>query len=221
MTARLWTTSLALAFTVVAATQGARAEELKAEVIHWWTSGGESAAVKVFAEQFDKAGGTWVDNAIAGGANARTAAINRTVGGNPPTAMQFNTGKQFDELVENDLLRHVDQVATTQNWKSMMPPAILDAVDAQRQDYAVPVNIHGQNWLWYSNAALAKAGAQPPTNWDDVLPGARQAQGGRPDSARVRRPEDLGTQPVQRRAGRQGRQRLCSWRSTASATRPR
>ena len=49
----------------------------KAEVIHWWTSGGESAAVKVFAEQYTKAGGTWMDTAIAGGANARTAAINR------------------------------------------------------------------------------------------------------------------------------------------------
>ena len=49
-----------------------------AEVIHWWTSGGKSAAVKVFADQFAKAGGTWKDTAIAGGANARTAAINRT-----------------------------------------------------------------------------------------------------------------------------------------------
>ena len=71
-----------------------------AEVIHWWTSGGESAAVRVFADQFTKAGGKWVDTAIAGGVNARTAALNRTIGGNPPTAMQFNTGKQFDELVE-------------------------------------------------------------------------------------------------------------------------
>ena len=61
---------------------GAMPQEMKAEVIHWWTSGGESAAVKVFADQFTKAGGTWVDTAIAGGANARTAAINRIVGGN-------------------------------------------------------------------------------------------------------------------------------------------
>ena len=77
----------------------AGAQEMKAEVIHWWTSGGESAAVKVFADKFTEAGGTWIDTAIAGGENARTAGINRIVGGNPPTAMQFNTGKQFDELV--------------------------------------------------------------------------------------------------------------------------
>jgi glucose/mannose transport system substrate-binding protein len=88
--------ALAAMFTL---TPPAGAEEQRAEVIHWWTSGGESAAVKVFADQFQAAGGTWVDTAIAGGANARTAAINRTVGGNPPTAMQLNTGKQFDDLV--------------------------------------------------------------------------------------------------------------------------
>ena len=61
------------AYTLAAAlvwSTGAFAQQ-KAEVLHWWTSAGESAAVKVFADQFTKAGGTWVDNAIAGGANAR------------------------------------------------------------------------------------------------------------------------------------------------------
>src|SRR5215218_241401 len=85
--------------------------QTKTEVIHWWTSGGESAAVKVFADQFTKAGGTWVDTAIAGGANARAAAVNRIVGGNPPTMAQFNTGKQFDELASNELLRDVEKQA--------------------------------------------------------------------------------------------------------------
>ena len=84
---------------------GLAADPLKAEVIHWWTSGGESAAVKVFADAYDKAGGQWIDSAIAGGEQARTAGINRIVGGNPPTMMQFNTlSAQLDELVKNDLL---------------------------------------------------------------------------------------------------------------------
>jgi glucose/mannose transport system substrate-binding protein len=170
MKARLCWTALALVWTAVAASQRATAQEMKAEVIHWWTSGGESAAVKVFAEQFAKAGGTWVDTAIAGGVNARTAAINRTVGGTPPTAMQFNTGKQFDDLVENDLLRDVDQLATEQKWRSLMPEAIVNAATRNGKMFAVPVDIHGQNWLWMSKSALAKAGAAEPTDWDDVFP---------------------------------------------------
>jgi glucose/mannose transport system substrate-binding protein len=146
------------------------AEELRAEVIHWWTSGGESAAVKVFADHFRAAGGTWVDTAIAGGANARTAAINRTVGGNPPTAMQFNTGKQFDDLVENELLADVDAQATAQNWNAILPASFVQAITRNGHAYAVPVNIHGQNWLFYSNDALRRAGVQPPTNWQDLFP---------------------------------------------------
>ena len=145
------------------------AEEMKAEVIHWWTSGGEAAAVKVFADQFTKAGGTWIDSAVAGAPNARNAAISRTVAGNPPTAMQLNTGKQFDELVEGDLLADVDAVATEDNWKGVMPAAIVAAATRNGKMYAVPVNIHGQNWLWYNKTVLASVGAAEPKTWNDAL----------------------------------------------------
>jgi glucose/mannose transport system substrate-binding protein len=158
------TAGIALAIALILGGQ-AKAEEQRAEVIHWWTSGGESAAVKVFAEQYGAAGGTWVDTAIAGGANARTAAINRTVGGDPPTAMQFNTGKQFDDLVENDLLANVDAQEAAQNWNAILPAAFVQAVTRNGHAYAVPVNIHGQNWLFYSTAALTRAGVEPPANW--------------------------------------------------------
>ena len=60
------------AIALAAATGIARAEEpLNAEVIHWWTSGGESAAIAVFADAFNAAGGKWVDNAVAGGSAIR------------------------------------------------------------------------------------------------------------------------------------------------------
>jgi glucose/mannose transport system substrate-binding protein len=147
----------------------ASAQEMQAEVIHWWTSGGESAAVKVFADRFQAEGGTWVDTAIAGGENARTAGINRIVGGNPPTAMQFNTGKQFDELVANDLLRDLDDLATQEHWQKVLPEAILKAITRDGKVYAVPVNIHGQNWLWYNEKIFADAGLEPPKGFADLI----------------------------------------------------
>ncbi len=159
----------ALSAALLSAAPPVFAQELKAEVIHWWTSGGESAAVRVFADQFTKAGGTWIDSAVAGGVNARTAAINRTVGGNPPTAMQFNTGKQFDDLVENNLLADVEAVAAEGKWKSVIPEAILNATTRRGKMYAVPVNIHGQNWVWYNKAVLEKIGGTEPKNWDEAI----------------------------------------------------
>jgi glucose/mannose transport system substrate-binding protein len=85
---------LALALVGLGAASATHAQN--AEVIHWWTSGGEAAAVKEFAAAFNKAGGKWNDNPIAGGggAQARTVIINRTMGGDAPTAAQFNYGKQ-------------------------------------------------------------------------------------------------------------------------------
>jgi glucose/mannose transport system substrate-binding protein len=157
------------AMTLSSALVPASAEEMKAEVIHWWTSGGEAAAVKVFADQFAKAGGTWIDSAVAGSNNARNAAISRTVAGNPPTAMQLNTGKQFDELVEGDLLADVDAVAAEGNWKSVMPQAFIAAATRKGKMYAVPINIHGQNWLWYNKDVLAQIGAAEPKTWDDAV----------------------------------------------------
>lgn len=147
---------------------GAFAQQ-KAEVLHWWTSAGESASVKVFADQFTKAGGTWVDNAIAGGANARTAGINRMVGGNPPTMMQFNTGKQFDELVTNDLVRDVDAAAKAGKWREIMPKPIVDATVREGKFFAVPVNIHGQNWMFYNTKVFADAGLEVPKTFPELV----------------------------------------------------
>jgi glucose/mannose transport system substrate-binding protein len=134
----------------------------KAEVIHWWTSGGESIALKQLADAYNKAGGQWVDTAIAGGDNARAAALNRIAGGNPPTASQFNTSKQYLELIDAGLLADVDDVAAKEGWDQWMPGPIKNVIKKNGHYYAVPVNIHSGTWFWYSKAVLAKAGVTEP-----------------------------------------------------------
>ena len=199
---------VALASALFSAGTGfASAQEMKAEVLHWWTSGGESAAVKVFADQFKAAGGTWVDTAIAGGETARTAGINRIVGGNPPTVMQFNTGKQFDELVANDLLRDIDDVAAAGKWREVLPPAIVDATTRDGKFYAVPVNIHGQNWLCYNTKVLADAGVEPPTTYEEMLAAGPKLKAAGHDPAGPGRPALAGAAAVQFGAAGRGRPR--------------
>src|SRR4051812_31448723 len=117
----LKTRVFAYTFAAALISRTAALAQTKAEVLHWWTSAGEAAPVNVFAAQFTKAGGTPGDNAIAGGATARAAGINRMVGGNPPTMTQFNTGKQFDELVTAGLLRDVESEAQAGKWRQIMP----------------------------------------------------------------------------------------------------
>ena len=156
--------ALALAFNALALAP-AHAQANRAEVIHWWTSGGESAAVKELASAYTAAGGTWVDAAIAGGEQARSTAINRMVGGKPPTAAQFNTSKQFLDLIDSGMLNNVDTVAAKEGWDRILPAPILSSIKIKGHFYAVPVDIHMPAWFWYSKAAFAKAGiaAEPKT----------------------------------------------------------
>ncbi|MEI7536099.1 MAG: ABC transporter substrate-binding protein [Comamonadaceae bacterium] len=142
----------------------------KAEVIHWWTSGGESAAVKQFSQAYTTAGGVWVDTAIALGEQARSVAINRIIGGNPPTAAQFNTSKQFLDIVEQGMLNNVDEIALRDGWDKFLPETVLNVVRVKGHFYAAPVNIHMPTWIWYSKSAFKKAGiTAEPKSMDEMF----------------------------------------------------
>jgi glucose/mannose transport system substrate-binding protein len=142
----------------------------QAEVIHWWTSGGESAAIKQVAQAYRGLGGTWVDTAIAGGDQSRAVTLNRILGGKPPTAAQFNTSRQFVDIIEEDLLNDVDDTARRDAWERTLPQPIIDVIRVRGHWYAVPVNLHMQTWLWYSKAAFAKAGiARAPASVDELF----------------------------------------------------
>lgn len=148
----------------------AQAAGQSAEVIHWWTSGGESAAVKQLANAYRAAGGNWIDTAIAGGDQARAVTLNRMVGGKAPTAAQFNISKQFVDIVEQDMLAPLDDVARQQQWDKTLPEPIVNAIRIDGHYYAMPMNIHMQTWIWYSKAAFKKAGIEKePASVDELF----------------------------------------------------
>lgn len=148
------------------------------EVIHWWTSGGEQAAVSVFAREFDALGGDkWVDTAIAGGENARSATLQRTLGGDPPGAAQFNISRQFEELAQAGLLLDLTPLADKEGWRDFIrPKAILDVCEFEGKIYCVPVNIHSWQWAWASVPAFDKAGVPLPKNLDEFIASAPKLQ---------------------------------------------
>jgi glucose/mannose transport system substrate-binding protein len=144
------------------------------EVTHWWTSGGEAAAVAEFAKAFDATGNKWVDGAIAGsGDTARPIMVSRITGGDPMAATQFNHGRQAQELVEAGLMRDFTDLAAKEKWAEIVnPPSLLANCTLDGKIYCVPVNIHSWQWLWLSNKAFADAGVPVPTNWTDFVAAA-------------------------------------------------
>jgi glucose/mannose transport system substrate-binding protein len=162
----------ALAATVALPFGVASATDL--EVTHWWTSGGEAAAVAELAKAFDATGNKWVDGAIAGsGGTARPIMISRITGGDPMAATQFNHGRQAEELVEAGLMRDLTEVAERENWREIVKPtSLLDSCTIEGKIYCAPVNIHSWQWLWLSNAAFKEAGMEVPKNWDEFVAAA-------------------------------------------------
>lgn len=150
----------------------AQATEL--EVTHWWTSGGEAAAVKVFADAFNAGGDTWVDGAIAGsGGVARPIIISRILGGKPMGATQLNHGRQAEELVEEGLMLDLTELAEKEGWKDLVRPStLLDSCTLDGKIYCVPVNIHSFQWMWTSLDAYKAAGIDAPNDWNEFVASA-------------------------------------------------
>jgi len=140
------------------------------EVLHWWTSGGEAAAVQELQKMLQKEGHTWKDFAVAGGAgaNAMTALKSRAVSGNPPTAAQVK-GPQIQEWAELGVLTNLDDVAQAEGWDAMVPKVVADIMKYDGHWVAVPVNVHRINWMWCNPDVFKKAGVPYPQTWDDFF----------------------------------------------------
>lgn len=140
------------------------------EVLHWWTSGGEAAAVQELQKMLQKEGHTWKDFAVAGGAgaNAMTALKSRAVSGNPPTAAQVK-GPQIQEWAELGVLTNLDDVAQAEGWNALVPMVVADIMKYEDHWVAVPVNVHRINWMWCNPEVFETAGAQYPRTWDDFF----------------------------------------------------
>ena len=165
---KLSVVALAAAATVLVTSTSSFAADL--EVIHWWTSPGETAAVHTFRDAFnnDGSGDKWVDDAIADGNTARSTDMTRIQGGDPPGASQFNPGREYEELIKNNELLDLTDLATAGNWAKLIRPAEVSAgciVDGHW--WCVPVNIHSWAWGWYSKAAFKTAGLAEPKNFQE------------------------------------------------------
>ncbi|KEQ17682.1 sugar ABC transporter substrate-binding protein [Endozoicomonas numazuensis] len=140
------------------------------EVLHWWTSPGENAAVNVLERQLSDKGLKWKDFGVegGGGSNAMTVLKSRVISGNPPAAAQIR-GKGIQEWASLGLLREIDDVARKEQWDAKLPEMVSDTLKFQGHYVAAPVNIHRNNWLWVNPEAFRKAGQKIPETWEDMF----------------------------------------------------
>ncbi|RVV96616.1 carbohydrate ABC transporter substrate-binding protein [Mesobaculum littorinae] len=149
---------------------GAATAQEEVEVLHWWTAGGEAAALEVLKTNLEAEGVTWSDMPVAGGAGdaAMTTLRARVTSGNAPTAVQM-LGFDITEWANAGTVANLDEVAEEENWGDVVPAALQEFSKADGHWIAAPVNMHSTNWLWISDEALTEAGMEPPTDWDSFI----------------------------------------------------
>lgn len=144
------------------------AEEV--EVLHWWTSGGEAAALDVLKKNLEAEGVTWKDMPVAGGGGeaAMTALRARVTAGNPPTAVQA-LGFDITDWAKQGVVGDLGEVADAEGWDKVVPAALQAFSKYDGKWIAAPVNVHSTNWVWINNKALDAAGGKAPETWDELI----------------------------------------------------
>ena len=142
--------------------------EPKAEVLHWWTSGGEAKSVAVLQKEFADNGGTWTDMPVAGGGGdaAMTALRARVLSGNAPAAVQLK-GPAIQEWYEEGVLSDISAVAEAEGWADVLPASIAGHMKCDGTWCAAPVNVHRIDWIWANADVLSSNGIAMPTTWDE------------------------------------------------------
>lgn len=140
------------------------------EVLHWWTAGGEAAALDVLKKDLESKGISWTDMPVAGGGGteAMTVLRARVTAGNAPTAVQM-LGFDIRDWSEQGALGNLDEVANKEGWDKVIPAPLQAFAKYDGHWIAAPVNVHSTNWMWINKAALDKAGGKEPTNWDELV----------------------------------------------------
>ena len=163
-------TKLAAGAALIALTAGAAKAEDSVEVLHWWTSGGEAAALDVLKKDLESKGVAWKDMPVAGGGGteAMTALRARVTAGNPPTAVQA-LGFDITDWAAQGVVGDLTEVATAEGWDKVIPTALQNFSKHDGKWIAAPVNVHSTNWVWISKKALDAAGGKEPQNWDELI----------------------------------------------------
>jgi glucose/mannose transport system substrate-binding protein len=136
------------------------------EVVSWWTSGSEAAALDTLVATFrrNNAGVDAVNAAVPGGAGSQAivALAKRLQKNDPPDVWQTFAGEAVGGYADRGAVRDVSSVYTAGGLGTAMHPTIQRAMLHDGKPYGVPTGAHRSNVLWFNTALLAKAGVTPP-----------------------------------------------------------
>jgi glucose/mannose transport system substrate-binding protein len=144
------------------------------EIFSWWAGGGEAAGLEALVKKFQELhpNVNIINSAVSGGSgvNARAVLATRMNADDPPGTFQVHAGSALNNLwVAADKMEPLNDIYEANGWMDQFPKGLLDLISKDGNIYAVPVNIHRSNVIWYVPDNLEKWGVTVPADWDEFL----------------------------------------------------
>jgi glucose/mannose transport system substrate-binding protein len=144
------------------------------EVYSWWTGPGEEDGLRAMVADFQhrNPGIQFVNAAVSGGAgsNAKAILATRLLANDPPDSYQRHAGLELADDVRSGKVQDLTDLYRQQGWLASFPSGLLSHLTIDGKIWAVPVNIHRANLIWYDPQVLGKLGISgPPKTWKDFL----------------------------------------------------
>ena len=166
------------AIAVLAAASAPTWAQQNLEVLHFWTSGGEAAALSLLKQRLEGQGVAWKDMPVAGGGGeaAMTTLRTRLSSGNPPASVSL-MGFDLVDWAKQGALADLNAQAAAGGWDKTVPAAVQRFSKYNGKWVAAPINIHAINWVWANKQVLEKSGVTTePKSWDDFIAAAEKVQ---------------------------------------------
>jgi glucose/mannose transport system substrate-binding protein len=148
---------------------------IEAEILSWWMQRGEADALRALIGVYTEShpGRRAVRSQVVGGnLLARAQLSTRMLQGQPPDTFQVNGGNALRSWVRRtsagDQMDPIDFLFASEGWGSVFPVELLDLVTYRGRHYAVPLDIHRTNVLFYNPRIFADNGLRPPSSLDEL-----------------------------------------------------
>lgn len=150
------------------------------EIFSWWTNAGEVEALNTLFKNLQASvpGIEIINAAIAGGSgpggNAKAILTTRMLAGEPPDSFQIHWGHEltYSHVSPNPNVEPLDDLWVEEGYFEQYPEGFVENGSFGGNVWAVPVNIHRSNVMWFDKQFFRDTGIPDPTTyetWDDAF----------------------------------------------------
>jgi glucose/mannose transport system substrate-binding protein len=156
------------------------------ELFSWWTKPGEVEALEAALAVHEKRypGAKVINAAVKDSATARDRLRTRLEDREPPDTFQANVGQDLlrwvlyngADTAESKLEPLSGKAVLGRDFSDVFPAPVLSAAGFDGEVYAVPVNIHRTNSLFYNKQVFSDLNLAPPSSLEELYAVSEELQ---------------------------------------------